>query len=80
MDSLELRNRLHAFISSVDEASLRKIVSMLKSDFDIENELSSISKAQLKEVEKRRAEYVSGKAKVSSWTDVRKRIESKDDL
>lgn len=80
MDSLELRNKLHALINSVDEISLNKIVSMLKSDFDIENNLTSISDVQLEEVEKRRSNFLSGNTKTSSWKEIRKRIESRRDI
>lgn len=65
-DSLELRNKLHDLVSTINEEELLKLAQVLVSH-SADKQPSTLSSEQLEVLESRRQAVDSGDSKVSTW-------------
>lgn len=76
----ELREKLHEYIASADLQEVKAIYKVLEEKIERADDLKAaaleyvLSTEQLKEVEKRRKEYLAGKSKIHKWKDAKKLI------
>ena len=74
MTATAIRTRLQEYLEVADSKKVKAFYTMLETE--IEDTLSnySLSPEQMKEVEKRRKSYLSGKSKTYSWEDAKSMI------
>ena len=82
MNSNTLRNKLHKLINSADDRCLRKLASVIESDFDDSNNDSNnvLTDQQLEEVRTIAKNHESGNSKSYSWSEVKDELVKKHGL
>jgi|CryBogDrversion2_2_1035213.scaffolds.fasta_scaffold384199_1 putative addiction module component (TIGR02574 family) len=73
MSTIEIKEKILDYIEYADDNVLEAIYTLLRANMDEH----SLSDEQMAEVERRRADHLSGKSKTYSWEEAKKMIGKK---
>jgi len=74
MTDIALRHKLQSYLEVADIKKIKALYTMFEVEIEATLSDNTLTDAQLEEVEKRRADYLSGKSKTYSWEDAKKQI------